>query len=47
MKWDARTPRPAHHRGRGIYSARPLESGELELASTVAGWLGLKTLIVF
>ncbi len=47
MRWDARTPRPAHHRGRGIYSARPLDACEVELASTVAGWLGLDTLIVF
>ena len=47
MRWDAQTPRPAHHRGRGVYSARALDPLELELASTVLRALGLKTLVVF
>lgn len=47
MRWDAHTPRPAQHRGRGVYSARELERRELELASMVLTALGLKTLIVF
>lgn len=47
MRWDAQTPRPAHHRGRGIYSARVLDVVELELASVVRTALGMKTLLVF
>lgn len=47
MTWNAQSPRPSDHRGKGVYSARRLTDADMQLASTVVCELGLKTLIIF